>query len=123
MPKGLVTSTAGKHYHAMVERNRSNMIPLEELLVKDSTKNHSHLKMRVIKANILPYVCKECGLLPEWNGKPLVLHLDHINGDSFDWRIENLRLLCPNCHTQTPTYSRGQKRKNKKDKIKSLNLA
>jgi predicted amidophosphoribosyltransferase len=46
----------------------------------------------------------------EWRGKPISLHLDHINGDPSDNRIENLRILCPNCHSQTPTYSGKNKK-------------
>lgn len=49
--------------------------------------------------------CADCGIGPEWNGKPLTLQLDHINGDSRDHRVENLQLLCPNCHTQTDTFA------------------
>ena len=49
--------------------------------------------------------CAECGLAGEWNGGPLRMHLHHANGDSTDDRIENLSVLCPNCHTQTDTYT------------------
>src|SRR5437763_16057938 len=49
--------------------------------------------------------CSQCGIT-HWQGMPLVLHLDHINGINNDNRIENLRLLCPNCHSQTDTYGR-----------------
>lgn len=52
-----------------------------------------------------PYVCAECNQPPEWNGKPLRLQVDHISGEFWDDREENLRFLCPNCHTQTSTYS------------------
>lgn len=45
-----------------------------------------------------------CGIGNEWNGKPLTLQLDHINGDHSDNRLENLRILCPNCHSQTSTW-------------------
>lgn len=50
------------------------------------------------------YVCGTCGLLPVWNGKPLVLQGDHINGAYWDNREENLRFICPNCHSQTENY-------------------
>jgi len=55
--------------------------------------------------------CSECGLHAMWNNKPLKLHLDHIDGDRKNNRIDNLRLLCPNCHTQTSTYA-GRNNKN-----------
>lgn len=51
-----------------------------------------------------PFVCAECGSLPTWRGKPLVLQIDHIDGDRRDWRRKNLRFMCPNCHSQTPTH-------------------
>jgi len=49
------------------------------------------------------YVCSECGI-SEYNNKPIRLQIDHINGDNKDHRQENLRYLCPNCHTQTETW-------------------
>lgn len=50
------------------------------------------------------YVCAQCGLLPIWRGGELTLQIDHINGVGWDDRFENLRFLCPNCHSQTDTY-------------------
>lgn len=52
-----------------------------------------------------PYVCEECGIGPKWNGRDLALPIDHKNGDRDDHREENLRFLCPNCHSQTPTFA------------------
>ena len=75
--------------------------PLSELLQKGTRPNF--LKEKLIKAKLLDYKCNKCGLT-DWMESPITLQLDHINGDNTDNRLENLRLLCPNCHTQTPTW-------------------
>lgn len=85
-------------------------IPLEKICVKNSTFNKTHLKKRLIKENVLENKCAICGQLPIWNNQKLVLQLEHKNGVSNDHRIENLCLLCPNCHSQTPTFA-GRKQK------------
>jgi hypothetical protein len=85
-------------------------VPLEEHLCKNSTYSRNRLKKRLIALGILKNICALCGQLPVWNGKPLVLRLDHINGVNDDNRIENLRLLCPNCDSQTDTFC-GRNRK------------
>lgn len=77
---------------------------LASVLVENSSYNRCHLKKRLIDEGILAEVCDTCGLQARWNGRKLVLHLDHINGINNDNRMSNLRLLCPNCHSQTDTY-------------------
>ena len=78
---------------------------LDEILVENSTyTNMTKLKDRVLKTGLLETKCAICGIT-DWNNMPLVLQLDHINGNNRDNRIENLRLLCPNCHSQTETFS------------------
>ncbi|GAB2488463.1 hypothetical protein GCM10027265_45740 [Jatrophihabitans fulvus] len=80
--------------------------PLDEILVANSTYVSSgNLRRRLIMAGLKEARCERCGL-DEWCGKPLPLTLDHINGDPTDNRLENLRILCPNCHAQTDTWCR-----------------
>jgi len=61
------------------------------------------LKNRLFEEGIKDASCEMCGLR-EWNGVKIALELDHVNGDSHDHRLENLRVLCPNCHATTDTY-------------------
>lgn len=91
---------------------------LESVLCNDrKSPGTSNLKELLLKFGYFQEVCAECKLEPIWNGRPLSLHLDHINGNSEDNRLRNLRLLCPNCHSQTPTYAgRNKKRSAKLDK-------
>jgi HNH endonuclease len=61
------------------------------------------IKRRLFKENIKEERCEMCGL-KEWRGVKIGLELDHINGNTYDHKIENLRILCPNCHATTDTY-------------------
>lgn len=76
---------------------------IENVLCQNSTASQATLRRWFMKGNYVPYQCSICGI-SEWQGKQLVLQLDHINGDNKDNRIENLRWLCPNCHSQTETF-------------------
>lgn len=81
-------------------------IDLKKVLIKNSTYNNRRvLKNRLVKEKFLHYECNECGITNIWNKKPITLQLDHKNGINNDNRIENLRLLCPNCHSQTDTFA------------------
>lgn len=72
---------------------------------------NSTIKKILIRDSLIEYKCLECELYPVWMDQELTLELDHINGDPCDNRIENLRFLCPNCHSQTPTYTGRNSRK------------
>jgi 5-methylcytosine-specific restriction endonuclease McrA len=80
---------------------RPNAMPIERLLVPG--RDRGHLKRRLIKARLLIEECHECGLT-DWRGRALALELHHVNGDGQDNHLENLVLLCPNCHSQTDTW-------------------
>lgn len=77
----------------------------ETVFVENSTYNNgTNLKKRLYEMG-WKKECSECGIGAEWNDKPLTLQLEHINGVHNDNRLENLRLLCPNCHSQTTTFA------------------
>lgn len=76
----------------------------DEIFCVGSGVRGDRLKPRMLEAGF-PNACAICALGPEWNGSPLALQIDHINGDSADNRRENLRFLCPNCHSQTETFA------------------
>ena len=98
--------------HLKGKTHNFNTIPLEEILVKNYEYSSNKLRKRLINEGIKEYKCECCGL-EEWLGDPIPLELDHIDGDHYNNILENLKILCPNCHAKTPTY-RGKNKKNKK---------
>lgn len=82
---------------------------LDELLTKNSSYQSNKLRLRLLREGIFEHKCYRCER-KTWNNEEIPLDLEHINGDNRDHRLENLTLLCPNCHAQTPTY-KGRNKK------------
>lgn len=96
---------------AVIKTGRLNNVRKEDILKENCKHQRTVLRRYVIKNNLIPYKCAICGCT-EWQGKTLSLELDHINGINNDNRLENLRFLCPNCHSQTSTYGSRNKQLN-----------
>jgi DNA-binding CsgD family transcriptional regulator len=89
---------------------RPHVIPIDQLLVAGPARNRGHIKNRLLREGLKEDRCEICGL-SEWLGRPLTTDLHHMNGDGTDNRLENLMLLCGNCHSQTDNWGgRGIRR-------------
>ena len=97
---------------------------LEDILVSGSTyQNMASLKNRLYKENLKKPICEKCGQDEWWHNERISLILDHINGKHNDNRIENLRIICPNCEYTLPTHCRNINKKNiSKNKKLSLDI-
>ena len=95
------------------ERIRANQIPLSELMIENSSYSRTCLKKRLYSSGLKKKKCELCGQGETWNGKQMSLILDHVNGVNNDNRLENLRIVCPNCAATLPTHA-GKNVKRKK---------
>ena len=94
--------------------NNFQKTPIEKILVKDSTFSTTHLKKRLYKEGLKERVCEICGQDENWKGVKISLILDHINGMNNDHRLENLRIVCPNCNAGLKTHCVGNRKYKKK---------
>lgn len=106
--KGAIKSKKKPNYKRRLKTN-------DELFVKDSTTGRNVIRNRVLQDNLIPYRCAICGQEPFWNGKPMSLILDHINGIRNDHRLENLRFVCGCCNCQLETTNGKNNVKQKSD--------
>lgn len=95
------------------KRKFPKKIELSDILKENVSYSRGHLKRRLVEDGLLKNQCIKCGQGLNWNGEPLVMVLDHINGINNDNRLENLRMLCPNCNSQTKTFSGRNQKKNR----------
>lgn len=86
-----------------VNNSPADIKPIEKYFNNEIPISSFKLKRRILKEKIKPYQCEICGLT-KWNEKDIPLELHHINGNNKDNRLENLQLLCPNCHALTDNY-------------------
>jgi hypothetical protein len=99
-------------WHAAKQRGdiiaRPRILPIEQLCATGVPRGRENLRLRLLAAGLKERRCEHCDRA-QWLGEPIPLELHHVNGDRHDNRIENLQLVCPNCHAQTENYS-GRRR-------------
>ena len=117
---GIVLPDGNKSSETRTKRNMEVSLKLLALgKIGDSRIEGKRLKKIVIVNELLKEACGLCGLSGEWNGRPINLQIDHINGNAVDNRIENLRILCPNCHSQTDSFGGRNKGKGMANRIRT----
>lgn len=90
---------------------RRTPLQTKEICTEHSTYSRTHLKARLLKNGLMKNICSVCGQKDKWKGKHLIMILDHINGVHDDHRLENLRMVCPNCNSQLDTQNGKNKKK------------
>ncbi|MBO3739700.1 HNH endonuclease signature motif containing protein [Actinoplanes flavus] len=104
---GIDTSHFVGRVHVPGTRNPRRRGPDQILIERplDAKRQAPTVLRRALEDLDRPYRCTECGIDGSWNGRPLTLQVDHIDGRFWNCRAENLRFLCPNCHSQTANYA------------------
>jgi transposase-like protein len=100
---GLDTSHFGTRQVVLGTKGRR--LSHDELFRRGARRHSITLRRVILRDALIEYCCAVCGLGPEWQGQPLVLQLDHKDGDKTNNLLTNLRFVCPNCHAQTPTFT------------------
>ena len=92
-------------------RKQKPKIPISDIILKNLHPQYqsNKLRIRLIEEKIKAPICETC-CISEWNSKPISLELHHINGNKHDHRLDNLKLLCPSCHSQTKNYRSKNRR-------------
>jgi len=105
----------GIHKNRRILNKLNKPRDIKDILVEGIKINRGYLKKRLLNEGWLKNKCSICGLEDVWNNLLIVMILDHINGISDDYRFENLRMVCPNCNSQLPTFT-GRNSKVRKKK-------
>jgi len=116
--EGKCKSFNDAHRQITSQKRRTKVIT--DLLNNSTYRSNHHIKKYIQELNLLPWKCSCCGI-DNWQGKNITLELDHIDGCAYNCKIENLRLLCPNCHSQTDTF-RGKGINTGKQKVSDEQL-
>lgn len=93
-----------KHWKGRIGKTEKKPRTLQTEELFNRGRHTPTLKRRIISENLIPYECSKCTNKGIWQEEPLILQLDHIDGDRLNNKLDNLRFLCPNCHCQTPTW-------------------
>lgn len=106
-----ITNIDGKSVKYINKFKNRKLSNTNDVFIKNSIVSSTVIRKRIKQDNLIVYNCSLCDNNGSWLNSKLTLQLDHINGDSFDNRLENLQYLCPNCHSQTATYGSKNKKK------------